>query len=222
MRGVFPQVVFTFAGIPVRDTVISTWVMMVLLLGAVYWVRKTQPEALLMLVEFILDSVSSVMGRPAGPYLPLLGTLAIFIAGANVIGIVPIVSSPTRGINTPAALSLVVFFSVHYFGIRQKGVAKYLKNLADPIFLLPLEIVGQLSRTLAMALRLFGNVLSTELIVAVLFSLLPLIAPLPLVAFSMLTGILQAYIFTVLSAVYIGGAVAVNEGISPSGDRAQR
>jgi F-type H+-transporting ATPase subunit a len=143
--------------------------------------------------------------------LPLLGTLFIFIAVANSISVVPILSSPTRGINTPFALALIVFFSVHYFGIKEKGLGGYLKDLASPIFLLPLELIGQFSRTLSLTLRLFGNVLSTELIVAVVFSLLPLIVPLPLIGFSMLTGALQAYIFTVLAAVYIGAAVAANE-----------
>ena len=211
MTGIFPEVVFRIFGIPVRDTVISTWVMMAVVMVVLYYLRRIEPEALVMLVEFILDSVSSVMGRSAEPYLSFLGSLAVFIAGANVIGIVPIVGSPTRGINTPVALALVVFFSVHYFGIRQKGLWGYLGGLADPIFLLPLEIVGQFSRTIALALRLFGNVLSTEMVIAVLFSLLPLIVPLPLVAFGMLTGTLQAYIFTVLSAVYVGAAVAAIE-----------
>lgn len=208
MEGIFPRVVITVLGIPIRDTVISTWFVMLLILGVVYWFGRRQSEALVMLIDFIVDSISMVIGRPAAPYLPLLGTLAIFIAVANGISVVPILSSPTRGINTPFALALIVFFSVHYFGIKDKGAWGYLKELADPIFMLPLELIGQLSRTLSLTLRLFGNVLSTELIVAVIFSLLPLIVPLPLIGFSMLTGVLQAYIFTVLAAVYIGAAVA--------------
>jgi len=200
-------------GVPVRDTVISTWVMMIVLVALLYVITRSRPATLDMLVEFVVDSVSTVMGRPAYPYLPMLGTLVIFIAAANTIGNVPIVVSPTRGINTPFALALIVFFSVHYFGMRDKGVGGYLKELASPIFLLPLELIGQFSRTLSLTLRLFGNVLSTDLIVAVIFSLLPLIAPLPLMAFSMLTGLLQAYIFTVLAAVYVGAAVAANEPI---------
>ncbi|MBC7231801.1 MAG: F0F1 ATP synthase subunit A [Chloroflexi bacterium] len=213
MKGLFSEVVFTIFGIPVRDTVLSTWIMLILLTAIVYLLGRRRPAALELLVEFVLDSVSSVMGRPAAPYLPLLGTLAVFIAAANTLGAVPILVSPTKGINTPFALALIVFFSVHYFGIRDKGLTRYLKELADPIFLLPLELIGQFSRTLSLTLRLFGNVLSTDLIVAVIFSLLPLIVPIPLIAFSMLTGLLQAYIFTVLAAVYIGAAVAANESI---------
>jgi len=211
VEGMFPQVVFRILGVPVRDTVISTWVMNLMIALAVYLVGRRQPEVLEMLVEFILDTVSSVMGRPAESYLSVLGTLTIFIAVGNAFGAVPMMVSPTQDINTPLALALIVFFSVHYFGIRDKGLAGYVKDLATPIFTLPLELIGQLSRTLSLTLRLFGNVLSTAMIVAVVFSLLPLIAPLPLIGFSMFTGVLQAYIFTVLAAVYIAAAVAADE-----------
>lgn len=211
MESVFPRAMFTVLGIPLRDTIVSTWIMMVIIVGAAAIVGRRRPMALEMLVDFLIDTISGVMGRPAGPYLPFLGTLAIFIAVANVIGIVPFVTTPTRDINTPLSLALVVFFSVHYFGIRAKGVVGYFKAMASPIFMLPLELVGQLSRTLSLTLRLFGNVLSTEMIVAVIFALVPLIVPLPLVAFSMLTGVLQAYIFTVLATVYIGAGLEASE-----------
>jgi len=211
VESVFPRAMFTVLGIPLRDTIVSTWIMMVIIVGAAAIVGRRRPMALEMLVDFLIDTISGVMGRPAGPYLPFLGTLAIFIAVANVIGIVPFVITPTRDINTPLSLALVVFFSVHYFGIRAKGVVGYFKAMASPIFMLPLELVGQLSRTLSLTLRLFGNVLSTEMIVAVIFALVPLIVPLPLVAFSMLTGVLQAYIFTVLATVYIGAGLEASE-----------
>jgi len=211
MEDFFPQVVFTIFDIPVRDTVISTWIMMAIIVGATAVVGQRWPAALEMIVDFLIDTVSSVMGRPVEPYLPFLGTLAIFIAVANVIGIVPLVVSPTRDINTPVALALIVFFSVYYFGVRAKGLRGYFKDMASPIFMLPMELISHVSRTLSLSLRLFGNIISTELIVAVVFALVPLIAPLPLVAFSMFTGILQAYIFTVLAAVYIGAALEANE-----------
>jgi F-type H+-transporting ATPase subunit a len=207
MEEFFPQEVFYVFGVPVRDTVISTWVMMALVVVVVAVVRRRWPLALEMLVNFLDDTVSSVMGRPAEPYLPFLGTLAIFIAVSNVVGIMPVVVSPTRDINTPLAMALIVFFSVYYFGIQDKGVVGYFKDLASPIFMLPMEIIGQLSRTLSLTLRLFGNIISTELIVAVIFMLVPLIAPLPLVGFSMFTGFLQAYIFTTLATVYISTAL---------------
>lgn len=214
MEDFFPHTVFTILGIPVRDTVISTWVMMAIVVVLAIVIGRRRPTALEMLVDFLNDTISGVMRRPAEPYLPLLGALVIFIAAANVIGIVPFVVSPTRDINTPLALALIVFFSVHYFGMRAKGVGGYFKDLASPIFILPLEIVGQLSRTLSLTLRLFGNIVSTELVVAVIFALVPLFVPLPLVGFSMFTGLLQAYIFTSLAAVYIGAGLEASGPVS--------
>lgn len=219
MEHVFPKVVFTIFSLPVRDTVISTWVMMAVILGLALALRRRQPVALEVLIDFLNDTISDVIGRPAAPYLALLGSLAIFIAVANVIGVIPFIGSPTRDINTPLALALVVFFSVHYFGIRSKGLTRYLKDLASPFFLLPLEIISQLSRTMALTLRLFGNIISTELIVAIIFALSPLFVPLPLVGFSLFTGLLQAYIFTVLAAVYIGAAIEAGEPPRKEGAR---
>ncbi len=208
MNDVFPHVVFTVFGIPVRDTVITTWIAMVLIMVVV---RFLDMSALELLFDFLNDTISELVGRSAHTYLPLLGTLFIFISVANVIGVVPFLNAPTRDVNLPLALAAVVFFSVHYFGIRAKGLRDYLSDLASPVFLLPLEIVSQLTRTLSLTLRLFGNVISAELIVAVIFALLPVFVPLPLVGFGIFTGLLQAYIFTALSAVYIGAGLEVTD-----------
>jgi F-type H+-transporting ATPase subunit a len=207
MEGLFPEVVFRIFGIPVRDTVISSWVVSALIVVGATLIRRTAPTGIEMLMEFISDLIADAIGEKARPYLPLLGTLAIFVAVSNVIGEVPLLVAPTSDLNTPVALALIVFFAVHYYGVRASGLWGYLKGLASPIYMLPLEIVSQLSRTLSLAVRLFGNILSTKLIVAVIFSLLPLFVPLPLQAFSIFTGLLQAYIFTALAAVYIGAGL---------------
>ena len=221
MEDFFPQPVFSIFGVAVRDSVTSTWIMMALILALVIVVRRRRPEALEMLIAFLGDTVSDIMGRPAEPYLPFLGALAIFIAVANLLGILPSIPlpnnrmlriiSPTRDVNTPLALAIVVFFSVHYFGMRAKGVFGYLRDLASPIFMLPLEVIGQLSRTLSLTLRLFGNIISTDLIVAVIFALVPLLVPLPMVGLSMFTGLLQAFIFTALAAVFISAGLEASE-----------
>jgi F-type H+-transporting ATPase subunit a len=109
MEDFFPQVVFSVFGIPVRDTVISTWFVIAIVVIAVILVRRRWSTALEMLVTFLDDTISDVMGRPAEPYLPFLGALAIFIAVANKIGVVPVLVTPTRDINTPLALAVVVF-----------------------------------------------------------------------------------------------------------------
>jgi F-type H+-transporting ATPase subunit a len=163
-------------------------------------------------VDFLNDLISGVIGRSAAPYLALLGSLAIFIATANVIGVVPFLMSPTRDVNTPLALALVVFISVHYFGIRAKGLIRYLKDMASPIYLFPLELISQFSRTISLTLRLFGNIFSAELILVIVFALVPLFLPLPLAGLGIFTGLLQAYIFTALAAVYIGAGM---ETVSP-------
>lgn len=208
MDDVFPKVVFElFDVIPVRDTVISTWVMMALVLGVVLILRRSIPEALEMLVDFISDTVSDMLGRPAEPFLPFLGAIMIFLLLANNLGLLPFMATPTKDINTPLAMALVVFFAVHYFGIREKGLWGYLKSLATPIFMFPLEIIGQLSRTMSLTLRLFGNVLSSEFIVAVIFSLVQPIVPLPMMLLGTVSGVFQAYIFTILASSYIASAL---------------
>ncbi len=207
MEAVFPKVIFTIFGIPIRDTVISTWIMMAIIVVLARFVAQERPALLEMLIDFVSDTAASVMNVSVKPYIPMLGTLVIFIAVANNFSILPAVTSPTRDINTPLALALVVFFSVHYYGAREKGIGGYIKDLASPIFMLPLELIGQFSRTLSLTLRLFGNIVSGEIVVAVIFSLVPPVAPLPLIGLSLITGVLQAYIFTVLASLYIGSAV---------------
>jgi len=213
MEAISPQVVFELFGLPITDTVVSTWVMMILIILLVIAIRKFKPEAGEMLIEFINNIVSSVMPEDVDltKFLPILGTLAIFLVFANIFSIFPVMVSPTANINTTVALSIVVFFAVHFYGIKEKGLWGYVKDFANPIFILPLEIVSQFSRTLSLSIRLFGNILSTDLIVAIVFALIPFIAPLPLAALGMLTGVLQAYIFIVLASLYIASAVEVQE-----------
>jgi len=213
MEAITPQVVFYLFGLPITDTVVSTWVMMVIIILAAILIRKYKPTAGEMIVEMINDIVSSVMpeNTRVSKYLGILGALAIFLLLANIFSIFPLMVSPTANLNTTIALAVVVFFSVHIYGVREKGLWGYIKEFASPIFILPLEIVSQFSRTLSLAIRLFGNILSTDLIVGIVFSLIPFLVPLPLAALGMLTGVLQAYIFLVLSSLYIASAIEIQE-----------
>ena len=139
--------------------------------------------------------------------MPLLGTLFIFLVTANLSGLLPGVEAPTSKLETPAALALIVFFSVHYFGIRAKGLRGYLASFAKPkLIMLPLNILSELTRTFSLMLRLFGNIMSGEFIIALIVALAGLFVPIPLMALEILIGIVQAYIFTVLAAVFIGAA----------------
>jgi len=212
MDAVIPQVAFTLFGLPVRSTVLATWVAMGLIILLVFILERTKPYILENFVEFLSNLIGGIMNvAHVERYLPVLGTMIIFIAVANVLGALPLLTSPTSDINTTIALALIVFFVVHIYGMRKNGIFRYLKDMASPVFLLPLEIVGQISRTISLALRLFGNILSGELIVAIVFSLIPAIVPLPLMGLSLLIGVLQAYVFTALSSVYIATAVQISE-----------
>lgn len=211
MEALTPQVIFTIFGLEINHTVVSTWVMMIILTLIVLLIRKYKPEAGEMIVELIASIIGSVMPEDTQvtKYLPVLGTLAIFLVFANIFSILPSMISPTANINTTLALSIVVFFAVHGYGVREKGIWGYIKDFASPLFILPLEIISQFSRTLSLSMRLFGNILSTDLIVVIVFSLIPFLLPLPLAALALLTGILQAYIFTVLASLYIASAVEI-------------
>lgn len=214
MEEVFPQVVFTIFGLPVRDTVISTWVTMAVIIGVAWVVRRSLPTALEMLIELLRSQLVDIMGAlNVDPYIPYLGALVLFLVIANNIGIVPLVSTPTKDINTTAALAVTVFFAVHLFGIQKKGLLGYLKEMATPLVIL--DIISDLSRTLSLSLRLFGNIIAGEIIVAVIYRLVQPVAPLPMIALSMVTGVLQAYIFMILATSAIASAVR------SEGDRAE-
>ena len=213
MERVLPQVVFEIFGLSITNTVVSTWVMMVIIIVGALLIKKNAPSVGEFIIEFINNIIASVMpeGTEVSKFISILGALALFLLFANVFSIVPFMVSPTANINTTIALAVVVFFAVHIFGVIEKGPWGYIKDFASPIFILPLEIVSQFSRTLSLSVRLFGNILSTDLIVAIVFSLVPFIVPLPLAALGMLTGVLQAYIFIVLASLYISSAIEIQE-----------
>ncbi len=205
-------IVFTLFGIiPVRDTVVYTWITMAGIVALVLILKLLKPN----LLEYILEAIISILDDAMDvddlhPYIPLLGSLLIFTFTANLISIFPQMKSPTADINTTIALALIVVFSVHIYGMMVKGVWPYLKDFARPIFLLPVELIGQFSRALSLAMRLFGNVLSGDLIVAIVFSIIPYLLPIALTAISMVSGILQAYVLTTLAALFISSAVEIN------------
>jgi F-type H+-transporting ATPase subunit a len=205
MENVFPKVVFTVFGVPVRNTVISTWVMMAMMVIAVLYFRKKVPVLLEMLIDFTEDLAGGFIRRSTDPFIPFLGSLLVFIAVANLIGIVPMMITPTRDINTPLAMALVVFVAKFVFAIKVKGIGGFLKGLLSVT--LPLDLIGYVTPTISLTLRLFGNVLGGEIVVAVLGSLIPVGVPLIMVLLSSITGILQAYVFTVLAASYISSLV---------------
>ena len=206
-------IVFTLFGImPIRDTVVYTWLIMAGIILLVLLLKVIKPNFL----EFILESIISILDDAMDvddlhPYIPLLGSLLVFTLMANMASLIPGMKSPTADLNTTIALALIIVFSVHVYGMRKKGCWKYWKEFASPIFLLPIELIGQVSRTLSLAMRLFGNVLSGDLIVAIVFSIIPMILPIAMSTISMISGVLQAYVLTTLAALFISSAVEINE-----------
>lgn len=207
------SIVFHLFGIlPIRDTVLYTWITMGIIIGFVLLLKVLKPN----LLEYILEMVISVLDDAMDvdnlhPYIPLLGSLMIFTLFANLISVIPGMKSPTADINTTIGLALIVVLSVHIYGMMKKGVWKYLKEFASPIFMLPVELIGQFSRTLSLSMRLFGNILSGDLIVAIVFSIVPYFLPIALTAITMVSGVLQAFVLTTLAALFISSAVEINE-----------
>jgi F-type H+-transporting ATPase subunit a len=208
-------VLFRLGPVPITRPVVTTWAIMALLAIASWLVTrrlKLRPDrrqaVLEIVVTGIAEQIKEVTGRDARPLLPLLGTLFIFLVTANLSGVLPGVEAPTSKLETPAALALIVFFSVHYFGVRAQGAPGYLASFAKPkLIMLPLNIISEVTRTFSLMVRLFGNVMSGEFVIALVVALAGLFVPIPLMVLEILVGIVQAYIFTVLATVFIGAAV---------------
>ncbi|MFO7918705.1 MAG: F0F1 ATP synthase subunit A [Anaerolineae bacterium] len=169
--------------------------------------RAWDPPKWQLLLEYIVEYIENLVDAMGGRALPdvvsFLTTMIIFIVIANLLGIVPGFQAPTRSLNTTVAFSLVSLVATQYFGIERQGGLGHLKRLASPIVMLPMNLLSMVSRTLSLALRLFGNIIAGEIVVAVFFMLLPVLGPIPMIFLSMLTSVLQALVFTVLTLVYI-------------------
>ena len=208
-------VLFHVGPVAITRPVVTTWaIMLVLAIGCWLVTRRLKPHAdrrqatLELVVTGIMGQIEDVIRKNARPFLPLLGTLFIFLVAANLSGVLPGVEAPTAKLETPAALALIVFVSVHYYGVRARGPLGYLANFAKPkLIMLPLNIISEVTRTFSLMVRLFGNVMSGEFVIALLVALAGLFVPIPLMALEILLGLVQAYIFTVLATVFIGAAV---------------
>ncbi len=208
-------VLFHIGPVAITRPVVTTWV----IIAALALVCRSVTRRLAMLpdgrqavlegiVTGVTGQIEDVIRKDARPFLPLVGTLFIFLAIANLSGVLPGVEAPTGKIETPAALALIVFFSVHYFGIRAHGLGGYLASFAEPkLIMLPLNILSEITRTFSLMVRLFGNVMSGEFVIGLVVALAGLFVPIPLMALEILIGLVQAYIFTVLATVFIGAAV---------------
>jgi F-type H+-transporting ATPase subunit a len=218
-------VVFHIGSVPITEPVVVTWGIMAVL-ALVSWIGLRRPSlrpgwlqwTLEVLVETLATQTREVLHRDPAPFLPILGTLFLYIVFANVSSVVPGVHAPTAALETPAALAIVVYFSTHAYGIRSRGLAGYLKTYVEPNpFMLPLHLLSEITRSFSLTVRLFGNIMSHELVLAIVVSLAGLLVPIPLMILGAVIGIVQAYIFTVLATVFVGGAISegIHQGKSP-------
>jgi F-type H+-transporting ATPase subunit a len=223
-------VLWKWAFLRLNATILWTWVVMaVMAFGSWLVTRNLSTGATIsrwqnlfeVIVGYARDQIRQIMRQPASQYLPVIGTLFLFIAVSNALTIVPGYVPPTASLSTTAALATCVFVAVPVYGVINQGLAGFLKHYLEPtVLMLPFHVVGELSRTLALAVRLFGNVMSGTKIAAILLAVAPLLFPILIQALGLLTGLIQAYIFAVLAAVYIAsGEEAAGQG-QPSNNRA--
>jgi F-type H+-transporting ATPase subunit a len=208
--------------VALNSTIITTWVLMlVMTVGAKLITRRLKTEGnisrwqgfLEIVVTTIQKQIKEVGLLHPEKYLGFIGTLFLFIAVSNLCAILPWYEPPTGSLSTTSALAISVFVAVLLFGIEQQGFVGYLKSYLKPTFImLPFNIISEFSRTFALALRLFGNIMSGTLIVGILLTIAPLIFPIFMNLLGLLTGMVQAYIFSILATVYIAAATRTREG----------
>jgi F-type H+-transporting ATPase subunit a len=204
-----------------NSTIVTTWaLMLVMTLAALLITRKLKTEGnitrwqgfLEIVVTGIQNQIEEVGLSNPRKYLPFIGTLFLFIAVSNLCAILPGYDPPTGSLSTTSALAIAVFIAVVLFGISEQGLAGYLKSYLKPTFvMLPFNIISEISRTFALAIRLFGNIMSGTMIVGILLTITPFFVPIFMDMLGLLTGMVQAYIFSILAAVYIAAATHTHE-----------
>ena len=220
------SVVFSIGPVAVTTPVVATWGIMLLLAGGSWLVTRRlslHPSglqaALELLVETIAGQVRNTMSAEPAPYLPLIGTLFLFIFTANWSSLVPGIEPPTAHLETDAALALIVFLATMWFGIRSRGMRGFMATFAEPsVFMIPLNLIETVTRTFSLVVRLFGNVMSGVFVIGIVLSLVGLLVPIPLMALELLTGAVQAYIFSVLAMVFIGSVIKAPASDSRNGE----
>jgi F-type H+-transporting ATPase subunit a len=210
-------ILFSLGPFHLTSTVVTTWgLLLVLAAGSRLATRhlsvdepglvQTALEGSVLAIE---NAIESVLPEQARTVLPFVGTLWLFVASANLVGLIPGLHAPTGDLSTTAALAFLVFLSVHWFGIRNAGLKAYARHyLAPSPILLPFHLLGELSRTLALAVRLFGNIMSLEMAALLVLLVAGLLVPVPILMLHIVEALVQAYIFGTLALIYIAGGMA--------------
>ena len=214
-ENVLIEPVFELGPVVITNTVVTTWVI-IALLGLLSWSvshrLRMDPSPWQTAIEGIIaaidEFITEVEPRHSARLLPFIGTLWIFLVIANLSGLVPGVHSPTRDLSATAALAILVFLSTHWFGIRIQGLKRYLRHYLRPSpVLLPFHLVSEITRTVALAVRLFGNMMSLEMAALLILMVAGFLAPVPILMLHIIEALVQAFIFGMLALIYVAGGI---------------
>ena len=215
------MIIWQHGFLKLNATIVFTWgLMLALAVGSKLITRNLSTELkrsrwqnfLEIVVTAIEKQIEDVGLHHPKKHLSFLGTLFLFVAIASLCTVIPGYEPPTGSLSTTAALALCVFVAVPLFGIEDQGVKGYLKSYVEPtVIMLPFNVISEVSRTLALAVRLFGNMMSGAMIIGILLTITPFIFPIVMTALGLLTGMVQAYIFSILAAVYIAAAIRIRK-----------
>jgi F-type H+-transporting ATPase subunit a len=213
------ETAFQLGHVSISKPVVTTWALMTFLVAVSILTKRRlalRPGNLQAFFELVVETIDSqirdTMRVDPAPYRALFGTIFLFILLANWSALIPGVEPPTAHLETDAALAFIVFMATIYHGLRTQGARGYLKTFAEPsLFMVPLNLVEQITRTFSLIVRLFGNVMSGVFVVGIVLSLAGLLVPIPLMALDLLTGAVQAYIFAILAMVFTAAAIAPEE-----------
>jgi len=216
---IMTQSVVHLGPLSVSLSVATTWLIMIVT-GLFCWAtsRRLTPEpgraqtAIEGVVSVIEQAIQAVAPRHARRIMPFIGSLWVFLVIANLVGLVPGLSSPTKDLSVTAALAVLVFLSTHWFGIRIVGVREYLQHYITPSpILLPFHLVSEITRTVALAVRLFGNIMSLEMAAMMLLLVAGFLVPIPILMLHIIEALVQAYVFGMLALIYVAGGIQSHE-----------
>jgi F-type H+-transporting ATPase subunit a len=215
-EGLGATTLFHLGPLAVTDTVATSWgILLCFGLAAALFSRRLQmePSRWQSALEGIVLAMEAAIAEVVPPQqarriLPFVGTLWLFVLAANLTGLIPGLHAPTRDLSATAALAVLVFASTHWYGVREKGLKAYLRHYAEPsIILMPFTVISELTRTLALAIRLFGNMMSLEMAALLVLLIAGFLVPVPLLLLHVVEALVQAYIFGMLALIYIAGAL---------------
>jgi len=219
MNAMASDVWLRFHGLLFREPLFMSLLVSVVIALLALWFRRQmaprgrEPSTLVEAIYTLMhDAVAEVVpARDVEGVLPFVGTLWLFILFSNLLGLIPGLSSPTRDLSVTSALAVIVFFAVHFYGVRAAGWAAYLKHYLSPNpILLPFHLVSEITRTVALAVRLFGNMMSLQMAAALVLLVAGLLVPVPLLLLHVIEALVQAYIFGMLALIYVGSALEVS------------